>query len=360
MMQYSRKINNTSLKRKPYKDMACTNCGGNDHQYKSCPEPIASWGLILVAFNGLNYPIHAPVDLMMMDMSDTKNRVLVESKSDRHLVSDAHQRIKFLMISRKNSVGYVEFIRGRYRIEMIDQLVYLFRQMMQVEIDRIRRSLDMDDGFIYLWNDFWGSKSDSQHLQQEMTISQTNYMLLRSKGVDGPQLSLQDIVDSVKSDYDIPEWGFPKGRRDRNETDIECARREFREETGYTDSDYKLIPEIKPLTEDLIGTNGVKYRHIYYVGELIANKSPKNNLTESQKNEIGDIMFMDISTALTCIRSYHTSRHILIKNLFTYYMDRLIESNRIYNDINNAEKEQISKIMTLENAIMVCAHEVAK
>ena len=335
------------LKRKPFKDSACTNCGGNDHQYKGCPEPIASWGLILVDFSGFKYPTHKPVDLSMTDMTDTKNRVLIESKSDRHLVSEAHQKIKFLMISRKNSVGYVEFIRGRYRVEMIDQLAYLFRQMMQVEIDRIKSSLDMDDGFMYLWCNFWGAKADSHHLLHEMSISQTNYMLLKSNGVDGPQLSLKDIVESVKSDYNIPEWGFPKGRKDRSETDEECARREFREETGYDDSDYKLIPEIKPLVEDLIGTNGVKYRHIYYIGELLGNKSPKNNLTESQKNEIGDIMFMNISTAILCIRSYHTSRHVLIKNLFTYYIDRLIESNRITNNIfNDQNKDQSNELFT--------------
>jgi 8-oxo-dGTP pyrophosphatase MutT (NUDIX family) len=180
----------------------------------------------------------------------------------------------------------------------------------------------MNDGFMYLWRDFWGIKADSQHLLQERTISQTNYMMLKSNGVDGPQLSLRDIVESVKSDYDIPEWGFPKGRKYRFETEEECARREFREETGYIENDYSLIPEISPLVEDLIGTNGVKYRHIYYIGELLTDKLPKNNLTESQKSEIGDIAFMNIATALTCIRSYHTSRQIL------YYIDRLIESNR--------------------------------
>jgi 8-oxo-dGTP pyrophosphatase MutT (NUDIX family) len=324
----NRKTNNTNLKKKTYKDYVCTNCGGNEHQYKSCPEPIVSWGMILVSYGKLNRPIHKDVELTMMDMSDTKNRVLIESKDDRFLVSEVHQKIKFLMISRKNSVGYVEFIRGRYRIEMIDQLAYLFRQMMSSELERIKISLDMKDGFMYLWRDFWGAKYDSHHLLHEKTISQTNYMMLKSDSVDGPQLSLRDIVESVKSDYDIPEWGFPKGRKDRFETDKECAKREFREETGYTDDDYQLIPEIKPLVENLIGTNGVKYRHIYYVGELLTDKQPHNNITEFQKNEIGDIMFMDINTALTCIRSYHMSRQILIKNLFTYYIDRIIESNR--------------------------------
>ncbi len=30
------------------------------------------------------------------------------------------------------------------------------------------------------------------------------------------------------------DWSFPKGKRDKGETDLECAAREVREETGFT------------------------------------------------------------------------------------------------------------------------------
>jgi 8-oxo-dGTP pyrophosphatase MutT (NUDIX family) len=32
--------------------------------------------------------------------------------------------------------------------------------------------------------------------------------------------------------WEEPEWGFPKGRRDTQESDWVCALREFKEETG--------------------------------------------------------------------------------------------------------------------------------
>lgn len=308
----------------------CTNCGSKRHTYKQCPEPVTSWGVILVSYDGLDKPKHEKnIDLTLTDMTETENRVLIESKSDSEVIGLAFQQIKFLMVSRKHSVGYVEFIRGRYRPEMIDQVVYLFKQMMQKEIDRISKSLEMPNGFDFLWNDFWGNKADSSHYSNDRKISKAHYELLRIKdGVDGPELNLSYIVNTVKADFSIEEWGFPKGRRNINESDEECAIREFKEESGFEDSEFKVIHEIKPLVEDFVGTNGIKYRHVYYIAESLTNKQPKKDSTESQRDEIGDIQFMDFSTANSCIRDYHVHRKTLLSKLFVYYLDRLVISNR--------------------------------
>jgi 8-oxo-dGTP pyrophosphatase MutT (NUDIX family) len=328
MNNYSK--NNILINRKKIiKDISCTNCGSRRHTYKQCSEPITSWGIILITYGDLKKPIHNnQIDLIESELSDTQNRVLIESENDRFVVSKAYHNIMFLMISRKHSVGYVEFIRGKYRPEKIDQVIYLFKQMMQSEIDKINISLEEENGFEYLWKDFWGNKSDSQYLLKDKSISKINYELLKIKGVDGPELDLKYIVTTVKPEYDTEEWGFPKGRRNKSETEEECAIREFKEETGYSDEDIKLIPEIKPLVEEFIGTNGINYKHVYYIAELISDKQPRNDITESQKDEIGNIQFMNFTSAYEFIREYHIPRKIILSRLFTYYIDKLVLANR--------------------------------
>ena len=319
--------------KKIIKEAVCTNCGSKKHTYKYCSEPVTSWGVVLVAYGNYEKQSHDEIiDLNEQDVSIKS--VQVETNADRLIISSAYTNIKFLMISRKNSVGYVEFIRGRYRSEKIDQVIYLFKQMMQSEIDKINYSLTIDDGFEYLWKDFWRNKYDSQYLLKDKLISKSNYDILKINGVEGPDLDLTYIVSTVKAEYNIEEWGFPKGRKNRVETEEECAIREFKEESGYLDEDFKIIENIKPLIEDFNGTNGIRYRHIYYVAELITDKLPRNNITDSQKDEIGNIQFMDFTTANECIRDYHVPRKIILERLFTYYLGRILIANKDYN-LNN-------------------------
>lgn len=345
MNTYS-KNNSTVLSRKKIiRDIACTNCGSRRHTFKQCSVPVTSWGIILVTYGEMNQPIHLDhVDLSDTDMKETQSRVLIESNLDRMIVSSAYHNIKFLMISRKNSVGYVEFIRGRYRPEKIDQVIYLFKQMMQTEIDKITHSLTIEKGFDYLWKDFWGTKAESYHLIKDKTVSRANYDMLKVKGVEGPELDLKYIVSTVKAEYDIEEWGFPKGRKKPMETEEECAVREFKEESGYSDEDFRVIKNIEPMVEEFIGTNGIRYRHVYYVAELISDKPPSNDLTESQKDEIGSVQFMGFTSALECIRDYHIPRKILLEKLFTYYLDRLVVANR-----NPKTIQSINQIQDLDN-----------
>jgi 8-oxo-dGTP pyrophosphatase MutT (NUDIX family) len=342
----------TLIRKKIPRDITCTNCGCKRHTYKQCTDPVTSWGVILVTFDGLKNPNHdREIDLSRYSMSETQSRVLIETNIDRIIVSSAYTTIKFLMISRKHSVGYVEFIRGRYRPEKIDQVIYLFKQMMQKEIDDIGYSLTIEDGFEYLWKKFWGAKANSPYISNDKKTSRDNFKMLRTRGVEGPDLDLEYIVSTVKAEYDIEEWGFPKGRKNRFETDEECAVREFKEESGYDDDDFKIIKHVAPLIEEFNGTNGVRYRHIYYIAELITNKSPRNNITESQKDEIGNIQFMDFTTALEYIRDYHVPRKIILQKLFTYYLDKLVLSNRQCDDTNVDENYDTSADTNVDTSV---------
>jgi len=310
----------------------CLNCNNKTHSYKECKEPTTSWGIILVNYNNVRTenikPEHTKIDLSKIDYTDKKNRQEITEK-DMDNVNSILNNINFLLISRKHSLGYSEFIKGEYKVDKTDQIKYLFKQMKKSEIEKIKNSLTREDGFEILWKDLWRNRENK--LIQRKKLSLNNYNLLKNDDkIDGPYINLKILTEKVSPEYDNDEWGFPKGRKNRNEfeSDIDCAIREFNEETGYTNNDYKIIEEIEPLVEDFVGTNGISYRHIYFVAEQISDKKPENNITESQKDEIGNIMFMNFQMALDSIRKYHISRKLILEKIFIYYIDKLIVSLR--------------------------------
>ena len=61
--------------------------------------------------------------------------------------------------------------------------------------------------------------------------------------------------------WDEPEWGFPKGRRNYKEKDLECALREFEEETGIQKSSLTIIKNLNPFEEIFTGSNLKSYKH---------------------------------------------------------------------------------------------------
>jgi 8-oxo-dGTP pyrophosphatase MutT (NUDIX family) len=63
-----------------------------------------------------------------------------------------------------------------------------------------------------------------------------------------------------------PEWGFPEGPTDAREKPIlQCAEREFLEETNIPSAGVHSVVRIIKFVETFTGTNNVMYRHIYFV-----------------------------------------------------------------------------------------------
>lgn len=326
--------------KKKNKATFCTNCGKVGHEYRMCAQPTTSYGVILVNINSEMTLSHNPCNLdnilddqlnkkifiySSLNEKTYKSKTTITNSEDCFLCSTIIDCISFLMISRKHSLGYVEFVRGRYKVEKMMQLIYLFKFMTLKEIKKIKHSLTLDNGFDFLWEDLWGKKALSSHLESNRKESKVKYEMIKYISIDGPEIGLSYLVDNVSPQYDIDEWGFPKGRRNKNETDRDCAVREFMEESGYYCDDFKIIDEIEPIVEEFVGTNGVVYRHIYYIAELIKKKVPKVK-TDQQNDEVGNITFMNLNTATQTIRPYHKEKINLLTSLTEYYFDIIYKS----------------------------------
>jgi 8-oxo-dGTP diphosphatase len=76
------------------------------------------------------------------------------------------------------------------------------------------------------------------------------------------------------------QWELPAGKKEENETSLECAKRELFEETGQRVSTLALIGVVKLIH---IETKEIKYNPIYYSGVASLDPFQKNEETSAIK-----------------------------------------------------------------------------
>ena len=267
--------------------VVCNNCGIKGHVYRECRYPVLSYGNILY-------------------------------RTDK-------KEPQILMIQRKDSLCYIEFIRGKYDIKNIPYIQILVDKCSMYEKERLV-SLEFET----LWKDLWLiDDTCNERFKGDYNKGYEKFTKLQ-KGIESGQetIRIQDIVERSTTTYRETEWEFPKGRRNQGETNRECAIREFSEETGYDSQDYEYISNIAPFDEEYMGENHVCYKHIYYIGFLTNYEKQPWIDTENpnQITEVKDIRWLTCKQALEIIREYHHTRKAVILKLFGF----VNEINRNY------------------------------
>ena len=234
----------------------CANCGCVGHIYKLCNHPVISYGIICYQL-----------------FYDQKENTVYP---------------KYLMVQRKDSLSYVEFIRGKYDVQNITYLMKLFSFMTPGERDKLKNTI----GFETLWADMWckanTDKENNKNFNREFIDATNKFNLLKSgicikhtKPGDSSCttfFNLDYLLEKTIHEFDETEWGFPKGRRNINEDDLSCAIREFREETGINGKNIRMCSDIKPCEEIFSGTNKVRYKHVYYIAKYMTSFMDNNFL----------------------------------------------------------------------------------
>ena len=109
------------------------------------------------------------------------------------------------MICRKDSLGYVDFIRGKYSTLDLNYVKTMIDEMTISEKTKL-----LTCSFDELWNNLWSSSSGLQH-RGEQKISKDKFELLKSGViVDKKMVTLKDLIEESKTTWESPEWGFPK------------------------------------------------------------------------------------------------------------------------------------------------------
>ena len=219
-------------------------------------------------------------------------------------------------IQRKHSFSYVEFIRGTYDENDIKSFQYLLNLMTKTEIDQI-----ITNEFKTLWNELWQKTSKHIAFQKEFETSQKKFNYIKKN------FNLLEYIN-FKNLYESTEWGFPKGRRDKNEKNLDCAIREFKEETGIESYNYVILNRLNTIEETVIGLEKYVFKLVYYIG-LSFNENKLEIITEHQKYETSDIKWMTYEELIPKIREYYLEKIKIIHKIF-FMIINLIEN--IYHD----------------------------
>ena len=264
----------------------CTNCGKSGHSFRYCTAPVTSYGVIAIRMKLTNEQIGG--DFCTMKQLITG--------------AESSSQIQFLLIQRRDSLSFVEFIRGKYLTSDTEYLIRLFKGMTKKEHAKIKEA-----NFDELWKSLWGD-SHTTH-KNDFEASKKRFEQIVGSG------QLNEILLKGATEWTEPEWGFPKGRRNPHESDISCATREFFEETNLRKNQYSLINNIGPVIETFFGSNHVHYCHKYYLAicdQYVNVKFNKNN--SHMMREIGDIRWCTLNDALEKIRPENVEkREILLK-----------------------------------------------
>ena len=279
----------------------CNNCGKNGHSFHQCKSPIISYGIIAFRKN------------------PAKNNTR-----------------EYLLIRRKDTLGFVDFMRGKYSIYNKEYILNMIKQMTNEEKRRL-----LNDSFSKLWNDLWGcpsvkmggdptattcavsevkagysvkphsSRNMTDHYNAEEQNSRNKFESLKSGIYTKTECyTLEDLIQMTEEKWTEAEWGFPKGRRNYQEKDHDCAVREFCEETGYSLDKLILLKNIQPFEEIFTGSNYKSYKHKYYLTYM--NYHDTLTTRHLQACEVSESAWMSFDQCYSAIRSYNIEKKRLL------------------------------------------------
>jgi 8-oxo-dGTP pyrophosphatase MutT (NUDIX family) len=297
--------------------MYCLNCGKRGHISKKCKDPPTSYGIICFKITGdwsiyqmvlqIKYfrNIHHASHMNNINMYwfNNKNKDIRDEVAA--FVEKLKRDVKFLLIRRKHSLGYIEFMRGRYDLCDDATIVHLIEQMTDEE-----RQFIIHNNFDTVWDDLWRNTSRNKLYEKEYQRSFDRYRYIKEHKLD--------LLLNTKPKFNVPEWGFPKGRRNYMEKDIECAKREFMEESGLSEREFVVLDRIYPLNECFLGTNQVRYKHVYFAGVSHVNRDLEIQDNKLQIQEVGDIGWFNFEEMMARIRCYHTERRKIVEDLLYF------------------------------------------
>lgn len=253
----------------------CRNCGINGHLYKDCVRPIMSFGVICYKVdNGI---------------------------------------IKYLMIQRKDSLSFMEFIRGKYNPNDIRYLKKLLNCMTSNE-RQLLRTKSFDEIWVYAWY-----QNNTTHIKQtaEYIDSKQKFDTLLVTNI------LKRLLENSFTANIEQEWGFPKGRRKLKERDFDCAVREFCEETRLKSDDIEVLDQVVPFEEIFFGTNNILYKHTYYLAKM--KSMDKNVILDyncvEQMREVRALKWFTYEETINHIKKHNVERQKIIENANNIILD---------------------------------------
>ena len=241
--------------------------------------------------------VEKPVDwLYLTDTEDNPNRPIEPAKSPDISASTITLRARInasrrsygilaltivpdepahvLLVKRRVTYQFCEFVHGHWSRYNKKRLISLFNNMTAAEkVDIL--SLNFD----YLWYRVWllhppvetppGITVQTGTPSYEFYRQKREYFESTFKRDDGKRLN--SLVRGTSNKGTL--WAIPKGHKGAQESEVECAVREFYEETSIEKKSYKLIN--RPPISYSYTTLGTNYISRYFIALVRPGVEPK-------------------------------------------------------------------------------------
>ena len=204
-----------------------------------------------------------------------------------------------LMIKKRNTYAFIEFIRGMYDPYKDHDLEYMFDAMTITE-----KSMIQTRSFNTLWNYCNGEPvKSSDRSVYARALRKYNTLCEREEN------AIPRLLSNTKNATLL--WEIPKGRPNKKETPLASAVREFEEETGLDKESYRVLFDEGTIEYSFIDC-GIKYKYIYYLAILSSNVVPKYDYSnEHMLRELSELKFMT-STATQELNNQRLAKFVRI------------------------------------------------
>lgn len=231
------------------------------------------------------------------------------------------------MIQRKDSLAFIEFVRGKYHLGNRAYIMRLFGDMTPDERARVETM-----PFHALWKSLWSgcerARSTSvayRYSEAKFYMIRRGYTIILNDDASTPLwFDLRWVLQNAPAAYDCSEWEFPKGRRKHQEGILACALREFSEETGIHHSDVRIVATQGPFEESYVGSNGCRYSNMYFLAEYLLDVPGEgrvpvvenDNWTSLiQAREVSAVQWASRDEVLGMIRPFYAARKALFDHV---------------------------------------------
>lgn len=212
--------------------------------------------------------------------------------------------IRYQIQRRRDSISFQEFLKDALPL---DEVVMHIGMMSKEER---KRCIDyyLKDDPKSLWDDLWINHK-SRIYRNDMERCCKAFKKNMEKYID-------HFLDENKGSEENT-WGFAKGRKQFNESEKDCAFREFEEETTIS-KDIVQSLKIPPYEELYTGSDGKLYRTILYVAyvpyipEIHMKKTPDNIRKTYISEEVSEIRWC---TYGECLQKLDVHKRDILKKL---------------------------------------------
>lgn len=243
----------------------------------------------------LDLPIHTNIyDISYKIKSDDKIKP-VTSYGIVLYTYEKNKYLKYMICQRRDSIAFIQFMRNLIEEKDMDRYIGL---MTKEEKNRCLEFYYKNDPHT-IWKDLWVSNR-SKIYKQDYKYCTEQFMK-----------NVEKYINLFKNeDIGLEEntWFFPKGRKNDYESNLECALREFEEETNISTKHINVDTD-NVFEEFYIGSNNILYKTVYFTAYIpfIPVKKykfyPYNIRQKFISGEVYDFEWLDYQTSCKLLNS---------------------------------------------------------